>query len=263
MGSSIAMPTQSATSEVRVRAIQAQLWTEGDRVVIYDAARLSAPAASLFDPDAFSERALLDRGRGATFAVRIDTLDAVLRRYRRGGVVSRWIQDRYLWTGHARARPIREFRLLAEALAAGLQVPRPLAAEARRQGAYYTGSLLMERIADAQTLSSILAAMPDWQRIDWSALGQVLGRTHAHGFQHADLNAHNVMVDAAGAHWLIDWDRGQRRALDRHWPAQVLQRLQRSLRKLYGERVSASDARQGWQQLLAGHERALEAGAHG
>lgn len=254
------MPTQSATSEVAVRPIQAQLLTEGDRVVIYDAARLPAPAPGLFDPGAFSERDLLDRGRGATFAVRVNALDAVLRRYRRGGVVSRWLNDRYLWTGHARARPIREFRLLAEALAAGLPVPRPLAAEARRQGAYYTGSLLMERIADARTLSSILTTAPDWQRVDWSALGQLLGRTHALGFQHADLNAHNVMIDTAGVYWLIDWDRGQRRALDRHWPAHVLQRLQRSLRKLYGERVSAVDARQGWQQLLAAHERALDAG---
>ncbi|MFO1495044.1 MAG: 3-deoxy-D-manno-octulosonic acid kinase [Lysobacterales bacterium] len=245
--------------EVVVRPIQAQLWTEGDRVVIYDAARLPAPAASLFDPAAFSERDLLDRGRGATFAVRLPSGEAVLRRYRRGGVVSRWLQDRYLWTGHTRARPIREFRLLAEALAAGLPVPRPLAAEARRQGAYYTGSLLMARIADARTLSGVLADAPDWQVVDWQALGALLGRTHALGFQHADLNAHNVMIDGAGRHWLIDWDRGQRRTLDRHWPTQVLLRLQRSLRKLYAERASASDARLGWQQLLAAHDSVLGA----
>lgn len=247
------------------KPIQAQLLTEGDRVVIYDAARLPAPAAGLFLPDSWPARTLLDRGRGATFVVPFDFCDAVLRRYRRGGVVSKLLNDRYLWTGYARSRPVREFRLLAEAVGAGLPVPRPLAAEARRVGAYYTGSLLMVLIPEAKTLSARLTGAPDWQQLDWRALGSVLGRTHRLGFAHADLNAHNILIDAAQAHWLIDWDRGQRRRVDAHWPLHVLARLQRSLRKLYGsERLAASDARLGWQQLLAAHEHASrEEVAHG
>lgn len=239
------------------KPIQTQLRDEGDRIVIYDAARLSLPAAALFLAESWPERLLLDRGRGATFGVTLDGADAVLRRYRRGGVVSRLLNDRYLWLGVERARPVREFRLLAAALAAGLPVPRPLAAQAQRQGAYYTGSLVMGRIANAQTLSSFLAQMADWSAFDWSGLGSVLGRIHALGFQHADLNAHNLLFDAAKAHWVIDWDRGQQRAFNAHWTDQVLQRLRRSLRKLFGERASAADARAGWQALMTAHEQTL------
>lgn len=242
--------------------IQAQMLTDGDRVVIYDAARLPPPAAAWFDPAHWPQRRVLDKGRGATYAIDAPFGAAVLRRYRRGGAVARVLKDSYVWTGTASARPLREFRLLAAAVAAGLPVPRPLAAEVRRRGAFYTGDLLMAQIAAAETLSARLAATADWTAIDWTRLGSTLGQVHASGFQHADLNAHNLLLDAHGAVWVIDWDRGRQRD-PAGWSAEVLARLQRSLRKLYGERVSASDARQGWQQLLAGHERALEAGAHG
>ncbi|MBK9656549.1 MAG: hypothetical protein IPO66_14245 [Rhodanobacteraceae bacterium] len=69
--------------------IQAQMLTDGDRVVIYDAARLPAPQPGWFTPEHWPQRSVLDRGRGATFALHADFGDAVLRRYRRGGAVAR------------------------------------------------------------------------------------------------------------------------------------------------------------------------------
>ena len=234
------------------RAIQAQMLTDGDRVVIYDAARLPPPAAAWFDPAHWPQRRVLDKGRGATYAIDAPFGAAVLRRYRRGGAVARVLKDSYVWTGTASARPLREFRLLAAAVAAGLPVPRPLAAEVRRRGAFYTGDLLMAQIAAAETLSARLAATADWTAIDWTRLGSTLGQVHASGFQHADLNAHNLLLDAHGAVWVIDWDRGRQRD-PAGWSAEVLARLQRSLRKLYGARAEAADARTGWQQLLAAH----------
>ena len=234
------------------RAIQAQMLTDGDRVVIYDVARLPAPAAAWFDPAHWPQRRVLDKGRGATYAIDAPFGAAVLRRYRRGGAVARVLKDSYVWTGTASARPLREFRLLAAAVAAGLPVPRPLAAEVRRRGAFYTGDLLMAQIAAAETLSARLAATADWTAIDWTRLGSTLGQVHASGFQHADLNAHNLLLDAHGAVWVIDWDRGRQRD-PAGWSAEVLARLQRSLRKLYGARAEAADARTGWQQLLAAH----------
>lgn len=234
------------------RAIQAQMLTDGDRVVIYDAARLPPPAAAWFDPAHWPQRRVLDKGRGATYAIDAPFGAAVLRRYRRGGAVARVLKDSYVWTGTASARPLREFRLLAAAVAAGLPVPRPLAAEVRRRGAFYTGDLLMAQIAAAETLSARLAATADWTAIDWTRLGSTLGQVHASGFQHADLNAHNLLLDANGVVWVIDWDRGRQRA-PAGWSMEVLARLQRSLRKLYGARADAADARAGWQQLLAAH----------
>ena len=236
--------------------IQAQMLTDGDRVVIYDAARLPAPPPSWFTPEHWLQRSVLDRGRGATFALQADFGDAVLRRYRRGGAVARVLKDSYVWTGVAQSRPIREFRLLAAAVALGLPVPRPLAAEVRRRGAFYSGDLLMARIDAAQTLSTLLTDSADWQSLDWSAIGATIGRIHAQGFEHADLNAHNLLLDVGNHVWLIDWDRGRRRAAGA-WVEPVLARLQRSLRKLFGSRVDAQDARTAWQALLDAHAEAL------
>lgn len=242
------------------QGIVAQMVVEGDRIVIHDGLRVPSPRMEWFDADHWSRRELLDRGRGATFGVRLEIGEAVLRRYRRGGLVARLLADRYVWTGIEWARPVAEFRLLAAAVAAGLPVPRPLAALVHRDGSFYTGALLMERIPGAETLSARLARLRDWRDFDWEALGRLLGRTHALGFRHADLNAHNVLIDGGESLWLIDWDRGSRPAPG-PWPARVLDRLARSLRKLYGPRAEATDARESWQSLLRAHERgsAMEA----
>lgn len=236
--------------------------TDGDRIVIYDAARLPAPAPAWFTPEYWPQRSVLDRGRGATFALRASFGDAVLRRYRRGGAVARVLKDSYVWTGIAQTRPLREFRLLAAAVTAGLPVPRPLAAEVRRRGAFYSGDLLMARIDAAQTLSAHLAAAADWSTIDWRAIGATLGRIHASGFEHADLNAHNLLLDRDGKVWVIDWDRGRQHPRG-DWTDRVLARLQRSLRKLHGARVDADDARAAWRDLLDAHAAALAATADG
>ncbi|MCC6593114.1 MAG: 3-deoxy-D-manno-octulosonic acid kinase [Xanthomonadales bacterium] len=238
--------------------IQAEMLTEGARVVIFDAARLPRPHAHWFDPAHWPRRRVLDRGRGATFAIEADFGPAVLRRYRRGGAVARVLKDRYVWTGEAQARPFAEFRLLAAAFAAGLPVPRPLAAQVRRRGAFYSGDLLMAEIARTQTLSARLQVESDWTSFDWDGVGRTLGRVHAAGFRHADLNAHNLLLDDDGGVHVIDWDRGRRCAAGA-WAETVLARLQRSLRKLFGERAEAADAREGWRLLLAAHAAGLRA----
>lgn len=231
---------------------------EGERIVIYDAARLPRPPLAWFDPGHWPQRRVLDRGRGATYAIVADFGGAVLRRYRRGGAVARVLKHSYVWTGERQARPLAEFRLLAAAIGARLPVPRPLAAQVRRRGALYSGDLLMAEIGSAQTLSARLAAESDWAAVDWENLGRTLGRVHRAGFQHADLNAHNLLLDSEGGVHVIDWDRGRCKT-GLEWTDAVLARLQRSLHKLFGARAEAEDARQGWRALLDAHSASLHA----
>jgi 3-deoxy-D-manno-octulosonic acid kinase len=245
---------EGATTIVSELACQTQVWSDGASHIVYDAARLSLPPADWFLPETWSRRSVLAAGRGKTWAIDGPFGAAVLRHYRRGGALARVLKDQYLWTGLERSRPLREFRLLASALEAGLPVPRPLAAQVVWSGGFYSGDLIMSRIADASALSMRLAQLGSWAELDWTALGHVLGRAHALGYQHADLNAHNILIDAAGRYWLIDWDRGVRRRPG-EWQGRVLQRLQRSLRKLYPERADRPDARQAWQSLLDAHAR--------
>jgi len=126
-------------------------------------------------------------------------------------------------------------------------VPEPLAARYRRYGLYYRAAIVVREVAGAETLAERIARAPG--SIDWSAIGAVLARFHAAGVDHADLNAHNILLDAPGAVWLVDFDRGERRAPG-PWADANIARLKRSLDKLgAGARVAEFEAR-AWRALL-------------
>jgi 3-deoxy-D-manno-octulosonic acid kinase len=67
-------------------------------------------------------------GRGGVALVGTPVGEGVLRHYRRGGMVARFMGDRYVWTGAERTRSFAEFRLLAAMAREGLPVPLPIAA---------------------------------------------------------------------------------------------------------------------------------------
>jgi len=157
-----------------------------------------------------------------------------------------------VWTGAARTRAFREFRLLAELVDRGLPVPAPVAARYVRGGAAYRADLLTRRVP-GETLAALLAQ----DRLD-AALAARVGRTlaafHRAGVWHADLNAHNILIDAEGTVTLIDFDRGRLRTPRFAWQQDNLQRLLRSLRKL-GAREPGLAAF--WHPLLAAYHEAM------
>jgi 3-deoxy-D-manno-octulosonic acid kinase len=82
-------------------------------------------------------------------------------------------------------------------------------------------------------------------------VGRCVGRLHARGVHHADLNAHNVLLGPDGTVYVLDFDRGRIRPRGA-WEQSVLERLRRSLRKVTAglppDRFDAS----AWAALLAG-----------
>jgi 3-deoxy-D-manno-octulosonic acid kinase len=172
--------------------------------------------------------------------------DWVLRHYHRGGFPARFNRDLYLWTGLERSRPWREWRLLAGLYKEGLPVPQPVAAQVRPFGPFYRGDLITRRIPDSGSLAERLAA-DGAERIPWSELGRCLRRFHAKGVFHADLNAHNLLLDSSGGIYLIDFDRGERRTQANAWQEANLERLCRSLRKVSTDDAAAG---RGWTALL-------------
>jgi 3-deoxy-D-manno-octulosonic acid kinase len=202
-----------------------------------------AKAAIIYDPSGFAESPGLElfqthqdstgldqRGRGAVYYLATKAGPVVLRRYRRGGLMAHLSTDRYLWLGAEATRPFREFRLTAALYRAGLPVPQPLAAAYWRSGMTYQAALITKRIDRAETLAERWRRAP--AAIDWAALGSLIARFHALGICHADLNAHNILLDPSDRAYLIDFDRGRWRPLDAIWPAQNLARLHRSLCKI-------------------------------
>jgi len=175
-------------------------------------------------------------GRQAAWYVRGAYGDAVLRHYRRGGAMARMNRQTYLWLGAQRTRAFVEWRLLAKLYGLGLAVPRPLAAGVwRHAGVFYTAAILTERILDVRTLAQFVHQTTP-EKIQPEPIAAAIAAMHDAGVWHADLNAHNVLIDAQGKVWLIDFDRGRDHQTPLAQPLRAanLQRLRRSLEKVAG-----------------------------
>jgi 3-deoxy-D-manno-octulosonic acid kinase len=225
--------------------------------ILCDAAIVAQVEADWFDPDHWRGHGgaqAPNGGRGAAWLVQTPAGAAVLRHYRRGGALARLAGDRYWWNGAERSRPFAEFRLLQWLRAQTLPVPRPLAARYQRDGLFYRADLLTGLIPAAETLAQRLAG-GTLDAACMAAVGTTIARFHAAGAWHADLNAHNVLLNASGVH-LIDFDRGRRRAPGA-WTAQNLARLRRSLRKLGAAgQDEAAFERDLWQPLQQAYSAA-------
>jgi 3-deoxy-D-manno-octulosonic acid kinase len=222
--------------------------------IVFDPVRLRQAGPTLLDPAHYGAAAVpvAAGGRGAAWFVPTDAGAAVLRHYRRGGLMARLGFQRYAWLGESRVRSLAEFRLLARLRERGLPVPAPLVAGYWRSGLGYRAAILVERIAGARALSHWLGASAG--EAPWEAVGAMLARFHQAGLDHADLNADNVLVDAAGRPWLIDFDRCVMRTGQGGWRQRNLARLARSLHKLSG---GDEGWRPGFARLQAAYAGAL------
>ncbi len=201
--------------------------------ILFDAERVPAPGAQLFQREYWKRRGALTEqagGRGSIDFIDGDGRRWVMRRYLRGGMAAQVARDRYLFLGEERTRSFRELRLLAELRNRKLPVPAPVAACYWRGLSTYSAALITERLCGASTLSETLVAgrMDDAR---WAEIGRCLRRFHDAGVQHADLNAHNIMLGENGAVWLLDFDRGRLRTPGA-WSGPGLDRLARSLAKV-------------------------------
>lgn len=190
-------------------------------------------------------------GRGGTLFVGNVPRQFVLRHFMRGGLVSRFVRDRYVWLGEDATRSFAEWRLLARMAARGLRVPRPAAARYVRHGPLYRADIITVRIPGVRPLSELIVT----QRLRaefWQSLGAGVQGFHAAGVYHADMNAHNLQVDADGDLWMLDFDRGRLRQPG-PWQQQTLRRLHRSLLKIQSQEPSLNFTATDWEQFLDGY----------
>jgi len=221
--------------------------------MLYDASRCGQPDSRIFDLDAWRTRGGLEEtagGRGSIAFLRDGERRWVLRHYRRGGLVARLLDDAYLWTGAERTRSFREWRLLRRLRDWRLPVPAPVAARYQRNGLVYRADLLTEELPTRRTLAQALAAGP-LEAATWRSIGESIGRLHARGVQHADLNAHNLLPADTGEVYVLDFDRGRVRERGA-WERQVLARLRRSLEKVTAGLPPGRFGEAAWRELLAG-----------
>lgn len=190
-----------------------------------------------------------------------DLGEAVVRPFRRGGLVRHFVRRRYFLG----ARAVDELVLTRRLEKRGVPVAEPLAAVHAVRRAGYRAALVTRRVEGARPVPELLAEASVGAGSDprprelLARMGRSVGVLHRVGGAHPDLNAHNLLVpsDPEAPVVLLDFDRGRHflgrtPRLRARWS---LRRLRRSLRKLgHGSILEA------WDAFDEAYRRALEAG---
>lgn len=233
-------------------------------IILYDSEHVPNPSMDMFDARWWAQRSgIVARasGRGAAIFVRDGERHWVVRHYRRGGLVAKVLTDVYCWRGLERTRAVREWRLLHALHGKGLPVPVPVAAGIVRSGLWYRADLITVALPPSRTLAdSITGARLDERT--WRSVGATIAKFHGVGVQHADLNAHNILLGEGGQVFVLDFDRGRIRPRGT-WEQRVLARLQRSLRKIRRQRANVQFDERDWQELIAGYRREIQDSGRG
>jgi len=237
-------------------AYQTILEETGD-FIAYDEALISAPTARLFCPEEWGHNVTPhSEGRGTVWFVEQGDNRWVLKAFRRGGFVGRFIREHYVFLGNRRGRMIREFELLSRLHRLGLPVPRPVAACLNRTGMLsYSGSLITERLDNARSLAVCVSRGELPEDHQWHEIGRIIRKFHDNHVFHSDLNAGNVLLDESAV-YLIDFDRGRIRSsgLEGNWRRANLRRLRHSLDKLSTHGLV--DLERYWGLLRGGYDGA-------
>ena len=129
--------------------------------------------------------------------------------------------------------------------------PKPVAARYSRAGLCYRCDLITLRIVGAEPLSVVLARGVLAESL-WRAVGACVARLHGAGVDHADLNAHNILLDSQGVVSVIDFDRGRLRVRGA-WSSRNLRRLRRSLAKITRGLPPDRYSDRAWEWFMAGY----------
>lgn len=187
------------------------------------------------------------QGRGTTWFIQLETMQAALRHYRRGGLFGKLISDSYFFTGFEKARSVQEFKLLENLREKGVSVPLPIAARVVKKGLFYTADILSEKIPNATDLVDILMKGAIDNSL-YQAIGREIKKLHQAQVNHTDLNIHNILIDKDNKVWIIDFDKCYQQAGD-SWKESNLQRLLRSFRKELNKR-KIHWQEEDWQALI-------------
>lgn len=196
-------------------------------------------------------------GRNTAYFVQHGEHKLVLRHYYRGGLVGKILHDQFWLQPVAQSRAMQEYQLLSWMRTQGLAVPRPIAASYQRSGLIYRANLLIELIPNSKDLAAILQQRAITAS-EWQAVGAAIAQMHQLGVYHSDLNCRNIMLDAAGKVWLIDFDKCSCRSPG-EWTEQNLARLLRSFNKEKGKLAVFNWQESDWQSLQQGYQQQLAA----
>ena len=156
--------------------------------------------------------AAIRTSRGAFWVTYLPNGQKVLvRKYRRGGLMARIIEDSFFQcpvVGEATPRPFAEFEHALLLKSKGFACPDPLVAIVQQQPfCRYSGYIVYEYMESADNLLSLCATLPIEERNRVCYLvGQSAALMLKIGVLHADLHLGNVLV-AQRQVYIIDYDK--------------------------------------------------------
>ena len=161
--------------------------------------------------------------------------------------------DRYFYCRPKTTRCFAELALLETMYQQGLPVPKPIAGRYIKSGLIYRADLLIEKIPKTCDLVAHLQK-DKLTEANWHAVGSMIAKFHEAGIYHADLNAHNILVDTTPDFWLIDFDKCRRRNPEDGWQQANLDRLHRSFVKESKRHSTFYFDDQCWHWLISGYQ---------
>ncbi len=230
--------------------------------IVYDQSLIEQCPSNYFSSDYWENEGEIEKtpsGRGSSWFINIGNRNAVLRHYRRGGLIRHLLHDQYIWMGNDNVRSLNEFHLFNKLTELKLPVPQVIAARFTRSGLIYRCDIICERIPTCKPLSQLDACQIDNLDI-WRNLGRCLAAFHKLGVCHADLNAHNILIDTSNGCYLIDFDRGFIRPEKPSWQRANIERLERSLSKLAKQNNFSNDWKRPWSVMIEEYNDALKNG---
>ncbi|MDN3608507.1 3-deoxy-D-manno-octulosonic acid kinase [Vibrio ostreicida] len=203
-----------------------------NQTIWYDENLLSEEPQHVFEPEFWHQKGRVlgeAQGRGTTWFVQTETVDAALRHYFRGGLFGKLVADSYWFSGWNRTRSFQELMLLNTLTKAGVNVPRPIAARAVRTGFTYTADILSEKVPHGRDLVSRLVESALSHEV-YRNIGREIRKMHDAQVNHTDLNIHNILLNSHSEVWIIDFDKCFQQDGE-HWKSGNLDRLRRSFEK--------------------------------
>lgn len=221
--------------------------------ILYDDDSYGKVESQWFDVDYWEKQGDVvkaSQGRGETRFIQAGQDELVLRHYQRGGWMASLLADRYICTDLTRTRAWREWYLLEKMMGMGLPVPQPVAARVIRTGVFIRQDIIIKRLAGAVALSQRLLE-GGMQKESWFKIGKCISEFHQAGVYHADLNAHNILLDKMNKVYLVDFDKSEIRKQG-VWKEKNISRLKRSLDKL-NQQAGFSFSPEDWVACMEGY----------
>lgn len=131
----------------------------------------------------------------------------VVKRYGRGGVFRHFVSERYFCWGKTRSEV--EYDILTLVRSLGIAAPEPLV-HLHRGWPFYRAWLVTREVAHHTSLAELSRSAEDRARQVLEAFVHQLAVLIDHRILHIDLHPGNVIVDAAGQPYILDFDRAHR-----------------------------------------------------